>query len=83
MMQMHDQAVPVDERPSLEQLHNKRKAKTPGPTYSANCLGTLRLLLETPPPGVIILSEHVTCNAERVRIPFMADEVDTLFGVWA
>ena len=80
LLQMHHGRVPEAERPSIDQLKEKRRPDVRPSRYSTDTVGMLRQFVASPPAGVTILHEQVVITAEKVRIPFRADKAWELAG---
>ena len=82
LVEMHSQQVPVEERPSVNQLRNRRPSKRGRSDKHApvQCLGDAQRFLEEPPAGIQLLREQSIASGETVSILFTIPGVEDLLG---
>ena len=71
-------------RPSIAQIKNQRHQESIARRldgYSVECVGDLMNFVNSPPPDVEILNDHVVCTPDRIVVPFTL-KTDALDQIW-
>ena len=70
LVAMESAGIPPESTPSISQMKSQRRRIKGDSRIAAECLGAMQLFLDASPAEVEILQDHVTCTADKIRIPF-------------